>query len=216
MAPTLAEGDIRVDAGISGKRADNRPGLIAALDSACQARGVLVVYSLSRLARSVRDTLDIAERLERAGADLVSLSEQIDTTSAGREDGLPDARGPGRVRTGPCQRTDPDGHGPRDQSAKHRSHYGHDLHRTAERSHTQQAGTPRSPQDPGLADGRTVPALDRRRADPPRHPAQEHQEPLDPTPRSPTSSTARCTMTRTKPIERAPEGGPAQPEQSAA
>jgi DNA invertase Pin-like site-specific DNA recombinase len=43
---------------------------------------VLVVYSLSRLARSVRDTLWIAERLEAAGADLVSLSEQIDTTSA--------------------------------------------------------------------------------------------------------------------------------------
>jgi DNA invertase Pin-like site-specific DNA recombinase len=34
------------------------------------------------LARSTRDTLDIAERLERAGADLVSLSESIDTTSA--------------------------------------------------------------------------------------------------------------------------------------
>ncbi|MBI1312225.1 recombinase family protein, partial [bacterium] len=43
---------------------------------------VLIVYSLSRLARSTRDTLDIAERLEKSGADLVSLSEKIDTTSA--------------------------------------------------------------------------------------------------------------------------------------
>lgn len=70
------------DAGLSGKRADNRPELVRALDAVTRARGVLVVYSLSRLARSTRDTLDIAERLERTGADLVSLSESIDTTSA--------------------------------------------------------------------------------------------------------------------------------------
>src|SRR4051794_2919472 len=74
--------DVHVDAGLSGKRADNRPALRAALDSVCAAKGVLVVYSLSRLARSTKDTLTIAERLERAGADLVSLSEKIDTTSA--------------------------------------------------------------------------------------------------------------------------------------
>jgi DNA invertase Pin-like site-specific DNA recombinase len=48
----------------------------------CRERCVLVVYSLSRLARSTKDTISIAERLERAGADLVSLSERIDTTSA--------------------------------------------------------------------------------------------------------------------------------------
>ena len=41
-----------------------------------------MVYSLSRLARSTRDTLQIADLLERRGADLVSLSEKIDTTSA--------------------------------------------------------------------------------------------------------------------------------------
>src|SRR4051812_9422716 len=70
------------DAGLSGKRADNRVALQMALEVVCQARGVLVVYSLSRLARSTRDTLAIADRLERAGADLVSLSEKIDTTSA--------------------------------------------------------------------------------------------------------------------------------------
>jgi site-specific DNA recombinase len=73
---------IFTDEGISGKRADNRPGLQAALDAACAGPCALVVYSLSRVARSVRDTLDIADRLERAGADLVSLSEQLDTTTA--------------------------------------------------------------------------------------------------------------------------------------
>jgi len=67
---------------MSGSRATNRPELQAALSTVCRAKGVLVVYSLSRLARSVRDTLDIAERLERAGANLASLSERIDTSSA--------------------------------------------------------------------------------------------------------------------------------------
>lgn len=73
---------VHVDAGLSGKRSDNRPALQAALNDVCKAKGVLVVYSLSRLARSVKDTITIAERLERAGADLASLSEKIDTTSA--------------------------------------------------------------------------------------------------------------------------------------
>lgn len=70
------------DAGISGKRMDTRPGLLAALDHACRDHAAVIVYSLSRLARSTRDALTISERLERSGADLVSLSEQIDTTTA--------------------------------------------------------------------------------------------------------------------------------------
>lgn len=75
-------GDMFVDAGLSGGRSDNRPGLQSALDAVCQAKGVLVVYSLSRLARSTKDTIQIGERLDKAGADMVSLSERIDTTSA--------------------------------------------------------------------------------------------------------------------------------------
>jgi DNA invertase Pin-like site-specific DNA recombinase len=71
-----------VDAGLSGKRADNRPELQNALNAVCQSGGVLVCYSLSRLARSTKDTIAISERLDKAGADLVSLSEKIDTTSA--------------------------------------------------------------------------------------------------------------------------------------
>ncbi len=74
--------DCFVDAGISGKRADNRPELQKALEAATAQKGVLIVYSLSRLARSTKDTITIGEQLEKAGADLVSLSEQIDTTSA--------------------------------------------------------------------------------------------------------------------------------------
>jgi site-specific DNA recombinase len=73
---------IHEDAGISGGRASNRPGLQAALDDACSHKAVLVVYSLSRLARSTMDAITISNRLNRAGADLASISEKIDTTSA--------------------------------------------------------------------------------------------------------------------------------------
>ena len=69
------------DEGISGKRADNRPGLQSALDAVCKG-DALIVYSLSRLSRSTKDALTIAEALQKADADLVSLSEKIDTTSA--------------------------------------------------------------------------------------------------------------------------------------
>jgi DNA invertase Pin-like site-specific DNA recombinase len=70
------------DAGISGKRMDTRPALLAAIEQACREKSAVIVYSLSRLARSTRDALAISERLDKAGADLVSLSEQIDTTTA--------------------------------------------------------------------------------------------------------------------------------------
>jgi len=82
---TLNEYELRevfVDAGISGKRTKNRPGLKEALSTVTKRGDALVVYSLSRLARSTKDTIQIGERLEKSGADLVSLSERIDTTSA--------------------------------------------------------------------------------------------------------------------------------------
>ena len=73
--------EVHADEGRSAKRTDNRPGLAAALAQACDCGGVLVVYSLSRLARSTRDAIEITEQLERSGADLVSITERIDTTT---------------------------------------------------------------------------------------------------------------------------------------
>jgi DNA invertase Pin-like site-specific DNA recombinase len=70
------------DEGISGHSMEKRPGLQAAIDAVCASGSVLVVYSLSRLARNTRETLELGDRLNKAGADLVSLSEKIDTTSA--------------------------------------------------------------------------------------------------------------------------------------
>jgi site-specific DNA recombinase len=72
---------IFVDEGISGYTMKRRPGLLKAL-AAVQKDMAIVVYSLSRLARSTRDTLDIADTLSKRGADLVSLSEKLDTTGA--------------------------------------------------------------------------------------------------------------------------------------
>ena len=74
-------GDIYVDAGISGGRADNRTELQRAL-AACKRGDVLVFYSLSRLSRSTRDVLAILAQLRRQGADIVSLSVKLDTSSA--------------------------------------------------------------------------------------------------------------------------------------
>jgi DNA invertase Pin-like site-specific DNA recombinase len=73
---------LHIDAGLSGCRSDNRPGLQQAIARACKEKAALIVYSLSRLARSTKDTIAISERLGKSGADLVSLSERIDTTTA--------------------------------------------------------------------------------------------------------------------------------------
>ncbi|HEY5864593.1 MAG TPA: recombinase family protein [Candidatus Tectomicrobia bacterium] len=70
------------DEGLSGHSMDKRPGLHQATSAACTRGCVLVVYSLSRLARNTRETLELGETFAQAGADIVSLSENIDTTSA--------------------------------------------------------------------------------------------------------------------------------------
>jgi len=72
---------IFTDAGISGSSMDKREALHDALDAVGKG-DVLVVYALSRLARSTKDTLEIADMLMEKSADLVSLSEKVDTTTA--------------------------------------------------------------------------------------------------------------------------------------
>ncbi len=69
------------DPGISGKDIKHREGLQAAIKT-IEKGDALVVYSLSRLSRSTKDTIEIAEVLDKKGADLVSISEKIDTTTA--------------------------------------------------------------------------------------------------------------------------------------
>ncbi len=70
-----------IDKGVSGKSITNREGLRSALDTVGKG-DALVVYSMSRLTRSTKDMLIMAEGLEKRGVDLVSICEKIDTTSA--------------------------------------------------------------------------------------------------------------------------------------
>lgn len=72
---------VRRDDGLSGKDT-NRPGLQGALELAVKHKAVLVFYSLSRLARSVRDAIEIADRLRDAGAHLCSVTESINSAGA--------------------------------------------------------------------------------------------------------------------------------------
>jgi len=58
-----------------------RDGLHAAMKATTKGMA-LVAYSISRLARSTKDMLAIAETLRKKGANLVSLTEKIDTTTA--------------------------------------------------------------------------------------------------------------------------------------
>jgi DNA invertase Pin-like site-specific DNA recombinase len=76
-------GAIFADLGMSGARAD-RPQLALALDRLGKGDS-LVVWKLDRLSRSLADLMRILERIETAGARLVSLTDSIDTgTAAGR------------------------------------------------------------------------------------------------------------------------------------
>ena len=68
---------------ISGKNR-NRPELEKMLDFVREG-GTVVIESISRLARSTRDFLNIPDELEKKNVALVSLKEQIDTaTPTGR------------------------------------------------------------------------------------------------------------------------------------
>lgn len=73
---------IHSDNGKSGKNLKDRPGVLKAIDQACKEGATLVFYSLSRLARNTRETMEIADQLGKANANMVSLTEPIDTTSA--------------------------------------------------------------------------------------------------------------------------------------
>jgi DNA invertase Pin-like site-specific DNA recombinase len=78
-----AEVHLFEDRGITGTKLSCRPGLLEAIEQSAKLKNAaLVVYSLSRLSRSTRDTLWVAEKLDRNGCELVSLSEKIDTTTA--------------------------------------------------------------------------------------------------------------------------------------
>ncbi len=71
------------EAGISGlTQLSQRSVLNEALGEVCRRKCALIVFSLSRLSRSLRDSMAILERIQKAGGELISLSEKIDSTCA--------------------------------------------------------------------------------------------------------------------------------------
>ena len=64
-----------------GRTKAERYGLRQAIDTAKKYKAALVVYSISRLSRSTLHTLSIAEELDSGGCELVSIQENIDTTT---------------------------------------------------------------------------------------------------------------------------------------
>ncbi len=59
----------------------NRPELAKCLDT-LKKGDTFIVWKLDRLARSLRDLLEIVERLDKSGIEFISLTEQINTTTA--------------------------------------------------------------------------------------------------------------------------------------
>jgi DNA invertase Pin-like site-specific DNA recombinase len=77
---------VHEDAGISGKAADNRPALAAALNALAGGHGdALVVAKLDRLSRSMADAVDLLARSSREGWRLVALDLAVDTTTPSGE-----------------------------------------------------------------------------------------------------------------------------------
>lgn len=72
---------IHEDEGVSGA-ARARPGLDQAL-TLMKAGDTLVTWRLDRLGRSLPHLIDLVDRLKDRGCDFVSITEAIDTSSAG-------------------------------------------------------------------------------------------------------------------------------------
>ena len=73
---------IFIDEGVSGTVAD-RDGLSQALAAVMGPGAVLVVWKLDRLGRSLAFLIDLIDQIGRQGAGFQSLTEAIDSTTAG-------------------------------------------------------------------------------------------------------------------------------------
>ena len=74
------------DAGRSGARADNRPGLQAALADVEAGRlGGIIVAKIDRLGRSSADVMGLVERAQRRGWRIIALDVGLDSTTPAGE-----------------------------------------------------------------------------------------------------------------------------------
>jgi DNA invertase Pin-like site-specific DNA recombinase len=74
------EFDVIFNEKVSGKNLERRE--LQRMLSLCDSETTVVVSSLSRLSRSLKDLLDLVTLFEERGTKLVSLTEQIDTSTA--------------------------------------------------------------------------------------------------------------------------------------
>ena len=75
--------DIKQDAAISAKNIHGRPGFQDALSMVMGRHAdALLVWKLDRAFRSTKDALSIAEKLNKRGKGLHSITEKLDTSSA--------------------------------------------------------------------------------------------------------------------------------------
>ncbi len=81
--------NVHIDAGVGGKRVENRPGLWAALKEVCKAKGTVMVESRSRMARSIEDTRAIARRLDQGRRPPRQPERGHPHDQGGRQDDLP-------------------------------------------------------------------------------------------------------------------------------
>jgi DNA invertase Pin-like site-specific DNA recombinase len=79
-----ASGAIRIFEDVVSGRSFDWPGLTALIDYA-RPRDRVCVVRLDRLGRSLRELIETVEMLKQAHIDLLSLEEQIDTSSAAGE-----------------------------------------------------------------------------------------------------------------------------------
>ncbi|GHE66572.1 DNA invertase [Camelimonas fluminis] len=77
-----ADGCERIFCDIASGTSATRPELARALDM-LRPGDHLVVWKLDRLGRSLPDLIQLGAQIEAKGADLVSLTDRIDTSSAG-------------------------------------------------------------------------------------------------------------------------------------
>lgn len=74
--------ELYVDEGCSGKSIEGRPHMQRLLKDSRQGKfNVVLVYRIDRLARKLKDALEINDELERNGVQLISINENIDTTT---------------------------------------------------------------------------------------------------------------------------------------
>lgn len=76
----LEVANIYSDVAISGKK--QRDNFNECVEQVIKNKGTLIIYSLSRASRKTKDLIELSEKLNKHGCQIVSISEKIDTSSA--------------------------------------------------------------------------------------------------------------------------------------